>query len=192
MEAGMPWVLIALLTVQTPETLREAITLGRTTDQALYDSFNSVYSLPVAAPVERAEVITEFRRAVLLVRERVAQGDYVMSPPDLAGALAPFRGLVTFIVEVKLNPLNTFARPPGYDLYIATGPATRPLASPSVKIEPIFPVGTVGPGNPITAIRLEASFARADIVNAARPTLMLVDQNGNQIWQSRIDVTRYR
>lgn len=188
----MPWLLIALLTFQSSDTLREAIALGRTSDQALYDSFNRAYSLPVAPPVETAQIITEFRRAVLLVRDRVAQGDYVMSAPDIAGALAPFRGLVTFIVEVKLNPLNTFATPPTYDLYIATGPATRPLASPSVKIEPIFPVGTVGPGNPITAIRLEASFARADIVNAPRPSLVLTDQNGNLVWQTRIDITRYR
>ena len=188
----MPWVLIALLTIQTPDTLREAITLGRSTDQALYDSFNNAYALPVAPPVGRAQVLTEFRRAVLLVRDRVAQGDYVMSPPDLATALAPFRGLVTFVVEVQLNPLNTFARPPGYDLYVATGPASTPLASPSLKIEPIFPVGTVGPGHPITAIRLEASFTRADLANAARPTLTLVDQNGNLLWQCRIDITRYR
>lgn len=191
----MPWLLIALLTFQTAptsDTLREAITLGRTSDQALYDAFNGAYSLPVTAPVESAQIITEFRRAVLLVRSRVAQGDYVMSPPDLAGALAPFRGLVTVIVDVKLNPLNTFVKAPNYDLYIATGPVTKPLASPSLKVEPIFPVGTVGPGNPITAIRVEASFVRADIVNAPRPSLMLIDQNGNLVWQSRLDITRYR
>lgn len=191
----MPWLLIALLTLQTaqtPDTLREAITLGRTRDQALYDAFNGAYSLPVTAPVDSAQIITEFRRAVLLVRDRVAQGDYVMSPPDLAGALAPFRGLVTVIVDVKLNPLNTFVKPPDYELYIATGPATRPIASPKLKIEPIFPVGTVGPGNPITAIRLEASFSRAAIVNAQRPVLTLTDQNGNLVWQSRLDITRYR
>ena len=191
----MPWLLIALLTfqtTQTPDTLREAITLGRTSDQALYDAFNAAYSIPVAEPVERAQIITEFRRAVLLVRERVAQGDYVMSPPDLASALAPFRGVVTVIVDVKLNPLNTFAKAPNYVLYIATGPSTRPLASRSLKVEPIFPVGTVGPGNPITAIRLEASFARADIADAPRPSLMLIDQNGDLVWQSRLDITRYR
>ena len=188
----MPWLLIALLTFQSGDTLREAITLGRTSDQALYDAFNGAYTLPVSPPVERAQVITEFRRAVLLVRERVAEGDYVMSPPDLSGALAPFRGLVTFIVDVRLNPLNTFAKPPGYDLYIQTGPSTRPLASPSIKVEPIFPVGTVGPGNPIPALRIEGSFQRADIVNAPRPTLVVVDQNGDPVWQTRIDITRYR
>jgi hypothetical protein len=42
------------------------------------------------------------------------------------------------------------------------------------------------------AIRLEATFTRAEIANAPRPTLVLTDQNGNAIWQSRIDITRYR
>src|SRR5579864_6787826 len=114
---GMPWLLMALLTAQTGDTIRDAVALGRTNDQALYESFNSAYSLPVAPPVESAQIITEFRRAVLLVREHVSQGDFVMSPADLASALAPSRGLVTVIVDVNLNPLNTYAKPPSYDLY---------------------------------------------------------------------------
>lgn len=187
----MPWLLIALLTVQTGDTLRDAIALGQTSDQALYESFNSAYSLPVEPPVDNVQIITEFRRAVLLVREHVAQGDYGMTPSDLASALAPSRGLVTVVVDVKLNPLNTYSKPPSYDLYIATGPSTKPLAGP-LKIDPIFPVGTVGAGHPVMAIRVQANFARADIANAARPVLVLTDQNGTVIWQSRIDITRYR
>ena len=187
----MPWLLMALLTFQTGDTLRDAMALGQTSDQALYDSFNSAYSLPVAPPVDSAQIITDFRRAVLLVREHVSQGDFVTSATELASALEPSRGLVTIIVDVKLNPLNTYSKPPSYDLYIATGPGTKPLAAP-LKIDPIFPVGTVGPGNPITAIRIQTNFARADIASAPRPVLALTDQNGNVIWQSRLDITRYR
>lgn len=187
----MPWLLMVLLTFQTGDALRDAMTLGRTSDQALYDSFNSAYALPVDPPVDSAQIVTDFRRAVLLVREHVSQGDFVMSAADLASALAPSRGLVTVIVDVKLNPLNTYGKPPSYDLYVATGPGTKPLAAP-VTIDPIFPVGTVGPGHPITAIRIQTNVARADIASASRPVLVLTDQNGNVIWQTRIDITRYR
>ncbi|MGH9408642.1 MAG: hypothetical protein ACRD1V_04240 [Vicinamibacterales bacterium] len=187
-----PWLLLILLAVAQADSMKDAIALGRTSDQALYDSFNAAYALSVAPPVESAEIITEFRRAVLSVRARVDQGDYVVEPSDLANAVAPYRGLVTFIVKVTLNPLNTFPKPPTYDLYVATGPSTGPIASPSLKRFGIYPMGAVGPGNPLIGIRLEATFPQAEIAGAAKPSLVLTDEHGGVIWQTRIDVTRYR
>lgn len=188
----MFWLMIALLLVQQGDTTRDAVALGRTRDEALFDAFNRGYQLAAASPVERAEIITEFRRAVLIVRERAAQGDYVIGTNELASAIAPYRGLVSFVVDVKLNPLNVYARAPSYDVYIRTGPATKPIAARTLKREAIYPAGTMGPGNAIVAVRVEASFERAEIEAAREPAVVVIDDAGNVIWQARVDLSRYR
>ena len=41
-------------------------------------------------------------------------------------------------------------------------------------------------------IRLEASFPRADIVDAPEPTLVVNDEHGTIVWQTRLDLARFR
>lgn len=174
------------------DSARDALNLGRTHDQALYDAFSAGYRLTPTGVVDSAEVITEFRRAVLIVREHALQGEYSFTANDLGSALTPYRGTVSFIVQARLHPLNTYAAPPGYDLYIRTGPQTKPVAAPSIKRDPIYPPGSMGPGNAMTGIRLEASFPRADIADAAEPMLIMNDEHGAILWQTRIDLARFR
>ena len=171
---------------------RDAMNLGRTHDQALYDAFNAGYRLTPSGVVDSVEVVTEFRRAVLIVRDHANRGEYSFTTNDLASALAPYRGQVTFIAQVHLHPLNTFAAAPAYDLYVRTGPQSKPVASPAIKREAVYAPGSAGPGNAIVAVRLEASFARADIMNATEPTLVLIDEHGAIVWQTRIDLARFR
>jgi hypothetical protein len=178
--------------VPQADSLREALNLGRTHDQALYDAFNAGYRLTPSGVVDSVEVVTEFRRAVLIVREHASQGEYSFTANDLASALTPYRGRVTFIAQVRLHPLNTYAAPPAYDLYVRTGPQSKPVAAPTIKRDPVYPPGSMGPGNSMTAIRLEASFPRADIADAAEPTLIVNDEHGAIVWQSRIDLARFR
>jgi hypothetical protein len=183
-------VLLAPLAPQ-PDSAREALNLGRTHDQALYDAFNAGYRLTPSGNVDSVEVITEFRRAVLIVREHALQGEYSFTANDLASALTPYRGTVTFIAQVRLHPLNTYAAPPAYDLYVRTGPRSKPVAAPAIKRDPVYPPGS-GPGSSMTAIRLEASFPRADIADATEPALMINDEHGTIVWQTRIDLARFR
>jgi hypothetical protein len=171
---------------------RDALNLGRTHDQALYDAFNAGYHLTPSGVVDSVEVITEFRRAVLIVREHAMRGEYSFTANDLAAALAPYRGLVTFIAHVRLHPLNTYAGPPAYDLYVRTGANSKPIASPRITRDPVYPPGSIGPGNAMTAIRLEAAFPRADIMTAAEPSLVLNDEHGTVLWQTRLDLSRFR
>ena len=172
-----------------PEPLRDALNLAQTRDDALFASFNQSYSLPAAGTIDRVEIITEFRRAVLLARDQWQQGHVGFNADDLAKALDPFKGLVTFIVQVRLNPLNTFIKEPAYDLYIATGPRSPPIAAKTLKRRPVFPPGS---NSPVLGVRLEASFPRADIERADAPSLIATDDKGETLWQQRIDLSRYR
>jgi len=185
-------VLAVLASLPQSGSLREAVKLGRTQDDALYESFNRSYDIPGSGGVERVEIITEFRRAVLVVRERMDQGDFVFGPDDLAKAMVPFKGQVTLIAQVRLHPQNTFAREPPYDLYVSTGPKTPPIAPKALKRSPVYLSGVPVPGTPVVGVRLEASLPRAEIERALSPFLVITDDKAEILWQGRLDLSRYR
>jgi hypothetical protein len=174
-----------------PDALRDAVALGQTHDEALLESFNKSYNLSASGTIERAEIITEFRRSVLIVREHAQVGDYSFGWDALSREMLPWKGMVTFIVQVRLNPMNTFGKEPAYDLYVSTGPASGPIASTGVKRQPIYPQGG-GPGSGIVAVRLEASFPRAAFTRSAMPQLVVTDEKAATLWQARLDLSRYR
>ena len=187
----LPVLVLAVLASQA-DYLREAVTLGQTRDDALFDSFNKGYELAASGVIDRAEIITEFRRAVLIERDQVRQGDYTFGPADLAKAVTPFTGQVTFIAQVRLHPQNTYLKQPAYDLYISTGPRSPPIAPKALKREAIYAPGTGGPGTPPAGVKLEASFPRAQIERAAMPFLVVTDDKAEILWQARLDLSRYR
>ena len=84
------------------------------------------------ATVTQLEVITEFRRLVLVTEEHIFRGDWMFSRSARAAeqALAPSRGIVTIRALVRFNPLNTYIAPPPYRLVLGTnapGGAPAPL-----------------------------------------------------------------
>ena len=182
--------LVALSFALAQSDLREALRLGRSQDEALYAAFTRSYALPTADPVDSAEIVTEFRRAVLIVRERARQGEFGFTERDLTVAMTPHRGLVTFIVQARLNPMHTYAKAPAYELYLATGPLTSPLAGREPKRDPVYALG--GMGAPLIGVRLEITLPRVQIESAPRPELILTDENANVLWRSRIDLSRFR
>jgi hypothetical protein len=180
---------LMLLLLAQADYARDAITLGKTPDGALFDAFNSGYQLSPAAPIESAEVITEFRRAVMLVRERAEQGQLAITERDVATAVTPYRGKVTFVVKLRFNPLNTYTKTPFYDLYVSTGRSSKPLGAEKLKRDPIF---AGGPGSGLSGVRLEGSFTRADIESATAPMLTVTDEQANVLWQAHLDLSRFR
>lgn len=173
------------------DPLRDALNLGHTRDDALFQSFNRGFLLTASGTIDSAEIVTEFRRAVLLVRQRESLGDYIQDTRTLANALAPFAGLVTFIVQARLNPLNTYVKAPSYELYVSTGPSTKPIGGTSFARDAVYPIGAAA-GSGMIAVRLTASFPRADIEAASQPTLVVTDDHAEIVWQQRIDLSRYR
>jgi hypothetical protein len=182
--------LMVLALAQFPNS-QQVLNLGQTRDEALFTSFNRGYELPVSGIVDSAQIITEFRRAVLMVRDRVNLADFNTTEHDVTKAMEPYEGLVTFIVQVRLNLQHSFVAPPIYDLYIATGPRTDPLGAKPLKRDPVYPPGSTV-GSFFTGVRLEGTFRRADIEKASAPMLIVTDDKANAIWQARIDLARYR
>jgi len=182
--------LFALVFAAQNPDLRDALRLGRTTDEALYASFSKGYDLSPTQPVASAEVVTEFRRAVMLVRERARLGDLSVTEYDLGVALKPFAGTVTIVAQVNLRPLNTFTKPPLYDLYISTGRDTPPVAATAIRREAVFPMGA--PGGSMMAVRIEATFPRDQILAGRAPELVVTDDGADLLWRGRLDLSRFR
>ena len=174
---------------QAPDA-RDALRLGRTQDDALYGAFSKGYALPAAEPVDAAEIITEFRRAVMLVRERARLGEFGFTERDLNVAITPYLGQVAFVVQARLNPMHTYASAPPYELYIATGPLTAPLAGTDMKRSAVYALGAVE--GTMIGVRLEITVRRAQLEAAPRPELILTDEHANVLWRSRIDLSRFR
>ena len=94
------------------------------------------------ATVAQIEVITEFRRLVLITEEHILRGDWMFSRSVPTGeqAIAPFRGFVTLRGTVRFNPLNTYIAPPPYQMALgaaAGGTATFPL---DTRVSPQYSV----------------------------------------------------
>jgi hypothetical protein len=168
---------------------REALRLGRTQDEALYASFAKGYQLAASDPVASAEIITEFRRAVLIVREHAQQGEFGFTERDLDVAMKPHRGLITFVVQVQLHPLNTYQKAPAYDLYVSTGADSPPLAAPIAR-EPQYALG--GPGSALVGIRLEITVPRERLAAAPAPELIVTNERADVVWRARVELARFR
>ncbi len=84
--------------------------------------FHSRYVFNLQDPVvSQIEVVTEFRRLVIIAEDHVLRGDWMFTRGLRAAeeALAPARGLLTLKAQVRFNPMNTYVDAPPYAL--ATG-----------------------------------------------------------------------
>jgi hypothetical protein len=187
----MPAVLLLIAALAQLPYTRQALDLGRTNDDALFESFNRSYELTGDDLIDRIEIVTEFRRAVMIVRERARQGNFSTTAQDLAKAMQPFEGQVSFIVQVRLHPLHTYPNAPLYDLYVETGPSTPPVGAKPLTRVPVYPPG-LSAGAAMNAVRLEGTFKKSDIDAAAAPMLVVTDDQANIIWKGRLDLSRYR
>lgn len=188
----MTVVLLLMLSLAQLADVRQAWDLGRTTDVKLIEKFNDGYLLATSDVVDTAEVLTEFRRAVLVVRDHARRGDYGFTPIDVANAIKPFEGQVTFVVQTRLNPLRVFVAPPHYELFVSTGRLSKPLAAKPLKRDGIYGLGKPDSPGTLVGVRLEATFARDELEAAQAPVLTLVDERANVLWQAPIDLSRFR
>jgi len=92
--------------------------------------------------VTQIEVVTEFRRLVLISEEQIFRGDWLFSRSVTAAEqpLAPFRGMVTIRAAVRFNPLNTFITPPACLLTMSADVPGRPPLELETQVTPQFSV----------------------------------------------------
>lgn len=93
--------------------------------------FHAPYLLPgTPDTIERLEVITEYRRMVLITEERLAAGDWSFSNDTRAAgaAIRPWKDKLAIRARIRFHPHNTYATPPTISIVIGESPnAHQPI-----------------------------------------------------------------
>ena len=100
------------------EAIDQALVFGRQATRGERHAFHDGYLRTPATEVRRVSVVTEYRRVVLLMEEKMRVLDRNYGVRQMTEALRPWRGLVEIIVELQFHPHNTFVRVPPVDVLL--------------------------------------------------------------------------
>jgi hypothetical protein len=153
----------------TRADIERAVKLARG-KEAQRAQFHAAYQIPVAdAFVERLEVITEFRRMVLITEERLAAGEWAfgMVPRPAEDALRPWKLKLSIKTRIRFHPLNAYPMTPQID--IGVGGGLDQLVPLRTHTDPQYGASDGAAGSaPLIGAVTEADF---DAARAARRTL---------------------
>jgi hypothetical protein len=145
------------------------------------------------ATVPQIEVITEFRRLVLITEEHILRGDWMFSRGTRAGeeAIAPFRGRVTIRATVRLNPLNTYISAPPYKLALSANAGTAPFAL-DTQVSPQYSAPFKARGgktvSSLVGATLEADVSSAEVAQTSR--IVAVSLEGQELGRVTVEFGR--
>jgi hypothetical protein len=144
--------------------------------------------------VTQIEVVTEFRRLVLITEEHIFRGDWLFSRSETAAekALASVRGIVTIRAAVRFNPLNTFITPPAYLLAISAGEARAAPAVIETQVTPQYSAPFKARGGKmvslLTGATLEADLPAAELRQTTRVVAVILD--GKELARTTVEFAR--
>lgn len=178
MKAAPPLVvLVLLLVVAAPVValkidiahadIERALTIARGTE-AERARFHAPYIQRGETPfVERAEVVSEFRRVVLMAEEHIARGDrfFAYSSTRATDALQVFRRRVSVMAHVRFHPQNNYVSVPEVTMSLIGNEA----ALIGVRREAVYGFAG-GPGEvvPVLGALVEGSFEAQAMGQARR------------------------
>ena len=150
----------------------EALAIGHSYSDAIRDRFHLSYRVHVArAPVDYIDVITPFRRLVIIAEERARIGDRFFSQRDALAVLAQHGEGIEIAAELTFHPQNTYVGVPDYDMTMeaADGRVIRtrgirrvPRFTPRVAGYPVPGAGGPGLGAAGQPLLGATVFARVD------------------------------
>lgn len=123
------------------EAIDAAIVFARQATRSERVAFHDGYLRSPDDEVRRVSIVTEYRRVVLLVEEKMRVLDRNYGVRQMTAALAPYRGLVEIIVELQFHPQNTYVRVPLIDILLVPldAPGTpMPLVADATDRRPRF------------------------------------------------------
>jgi len=151
--------------------IRSAQRMARATE-AERTRFHAPYLLQgTPDTIGQLEVITEFRRLVLLTEGRLVAGDWTFASDTRAAAAAvmPWNGKVAIRARFRFHPHNIYTSAPPINIVLVEGPrAHEPL---KLTADPQFGLGSVPPV--LTGVVVEASFD-AQAIGPRTVTIVLV------------------
>ncbi|MGQ0736042.1 MAG: hypothetical protein ACT4QD_20610 [Acidobacteriota bacterium] len=159
----------------TAQDVEQALTIARSSE-AERARFHQPYVRRVNLPlVESIEVVSEYRRVVLLAEERVIRGDRLFgySVRLAQEAAAPWKRRLSVVARLRFHPQNTYVAVPDVEIVFEALPGARigvlkqpveslPSLQPSAHrpilgalVEGVFDAVAVGDGRRDFSVRLE-------------------------------------
>jgi hypothetical protein len=174
----------------TAADIERALIIARDRD-AERARFHAAYVSNLNDPfVQTVEIITEFRRVVLLAEERLKKGDrgFAYSSRLVADALAPWKNSVAVRAQLRFHPQNTYVDLPMIALTLDGPSADKALVS--FRKDPINALATGEPGEriPIMGAHAEALYD-ASLIGQTRRTLS-VKIDGKDVSRTTVDFAR--
>jgi hypothetical protein len=120
------------------EAIDEAIVFARQATRDRRREFHTGYLGEPGGSIRRISVVSEYRRVVLLVEEKMRLLDRGYGVRQMTDALKPWRGLLEVVVELQFHPQNSYVGVPLIDVLIApldgAGPLTPLVAEATDRI----------------------------------------------------------
>lgn len=160
--------------------------------------FHALYVQQVNdATLEQIEVITEFRRCVMLTEERLRLGDWIFARGVRAvgEAMRPYRGRVSVVARLRFHPQNTFGTIPEIQAAIgASGrqPVVGPLDVIRTRIDQLQAADRSGHSDraaPLMGALVETVFDAASVGDTERQVSVLMD--GRSLALVAVDFSRF-
>ena len=177
----------------TAQEIGQAMRLGRSSDTERA-RFHALYQIPVTEPfIESLDVITEYRRLVLIAEERFAAGNWAFTTDARAGAeaLRPWRQQLAIRMRVRFRPTDLYTKGlPAVSIII--GPSTAQVLPLSMTTDPQYALRSSPKEQftPIAGMIVEAAFDAAAVGRRAQP--MLVSGPGTLELRRTVDFARMR
>jgi hypothetical protein len=171
---------VALVVSMSANDVERSLAMARARD-AERQQFHSRYIFNLTDPaVTQIEVITDFRRLVMIAEDHVFRGDFMFTRGVREGeqALAPTRGTLTLRALVRFSPLNTFAVLPDYALAVGS-PSAGTLIPVNTRITPTMSTPFKNrQGRTLSSLigaTLESNLPAAGIGQTPRPVVVTLD-----------------
>ena len=183
---------VALVVSMSGSDMERALAIARARDSERQQFHNQYIFKPSDPAVTQIEVITEFRRLVLIGEDHVLHGDsmFTRGLREAEQALGSSRGMLTIRAQVRFNPLNTFIVSPDYALAIGTPSGT--LVPIDTQLMPQFSLPFRNQqGKTITSLigaTLESTIPANQVGQTSRPVAVTLD--GKEITRVTVEFKR--
>ena len=186
----------------------EAVALGQNRTEAVHIRFHQPYRLQTpGTPVDHIDVVTPFRRIVMLAEERLQLGMRGFTQREAIAGLGDQASVIELRVEMTFHPLNVYVGVPAYDveLVAATAPAVRLMPRDLTRIPrfglstgtaslPSPPGGALnqpGVSQPLSGGTIAAGFPIASL-NGAGIYDVVVSEKGKELARARVNFAGLR
>lgn len=170
----------------------DAIAIGQSPIEAVRTRYHPPYRIQVARPpIDHIEIVTPFRRVVLLAEERMRAGNGLFPRRDAIAALGDRSGVVEVLIEMTFHPLNVFVGVPEYDVELVTVAPVARLSPRNISRVPRMGSPLPGGSRPVTGGTIAASFGAGTLTPNGFYDVV-VSEKGKELARARVDLGQMR